>query len=703
MRSVTVARVAMGSVFEIVACGEDETYLRAAAEEALAEVARLDDQMSLYNPSSELCRINRRAHREAVRVEPRLYALLVRAKEIHELTGGAFDIAVQPLVDAWGFFGEGRRPGRRELAQARAVSGMHLVTLRDGTIRFAREGVALDLGGIGKGYALDRAAEILRARGITRAFLHGGTSSMLALDEWPVGIVDPRDPERRLGTVVLRDRALSASSAFGKFFTERGRAYGHILDPRTGRPVEGVAGAWALADSAADSDAFATAFHVLGRVVHVDGAVLTKSRVICCGIDLRPSARGPVVSRRSFLKVSAAAAAAFSVGLPKSTPAQDKPVPRELKVAVVGLGEQGRQLLAQLVRLPAVKVVAIADLLKAQTQAAMQITGRNVEVYDTGRELIESEEVDAVIVATPPHTHAELVTAALAAGRHVFVEAPLANSIDDCKRIARAARDAKKICQVGHQRRTSKLYPHALNHIRAGAVGTITHFRGQWQRKTSWRRAAAGNEEKLLNWRLYRETSGGLLLEYGVHHIDVVNWYLGAEPVSVTGFGSLTKWKDGREVEDNVQVVFEYPNGVLVQWAGSLTSSYNEEVEVVMGDAGAILLQNQRKGLLFREADATRQGWEVYAKKEMLGGERGIILDAEATKYKKQMEEELGEDAGRADFYAELEQFAECVRQGREPACDAAAGLKAAVACIVAGEAVRTRSVIRFDKSMFEV
>lgn len=703
MRSVTVGRVAMGSLFEIVACGEDETYLRAAAEEALAEIVRLDDQMSLYNPSSEICYINRRAHQEAVKVEPRLYALLVRAKEIHALTGGAFDIAVQPLVDAWGFFAAGRRPGRKELAEARAISGMHLVMLKDGTVRFARRGVALDLGGIGKGYALDRAAEILRSKGITRAFLHGGTSSMLAIGEWPVGIVDPRDSERRLGTVVLRDRALSASSAFGKFFIDKGKRYGHILDPRTGKPVQDVAGAWAVADSAADSDAFATAFYVLGRVEHVDGAVLVKSKVISRGVELQPSARGLTLSRRSFLKVSAAAAAAFSVGAPRISAAQDNAAPRTLKVAVIGLGEHGRLLLSQLVRLPAVKVVAIADTLKAQTQAAMQITGRNVEVYDNARELIDNEDVHAVIVASPPHTHAEIAAAALGAGRHVFVEAPLANSIDDCKKIVRAARDAKKICQVGHQRRTSKLYPHALSHIKAGAVGTITHFRAQWQRKSSWRRAVAKSEEKLLNWRLYRETSGGLLLEYGTHHIDIVNWYLGVEPVSVTGFGSLTKWKDGREVEDNVQVVFEYPDGILVQWMGSLTSSYNEEAEVIMGDAGAILLQNQRKGLLFRESDATRQGWEVYAKKEVLGNERGIILDAEATKYKKQMEEDLGEDAGKADFHAELEQFVACVREGKEPACTAAAGLKAAVACIVANEAVQKRSVIKFDKSMFEV
>lgn len=687
MTAVRLARRAMGTAFEVLVCGENERWLRAAAEEALAEVDRLDDQLSLYRPTSELCHVNARAAAGPVKVEPRLFALLERARELHALTDGAFDIAVAPLMRRFGFRGAG------------TVHGMRFVTLRAGTVRFTRRGVALDLGGIGKGYAIDRAVALLRARGITEALVHGGTSTIYAMGEWNVGLVDPRDPERRLGSLALCNRALSASSSLGRV-NEQGQ--GHIVDPRTGQPVDGTA-AWAVGPSATDTDALATAFLIDGpREVAGAGGMRIEpdGELACAGVapELHDEARRGV-TRRAFMRGAAAAATVLSVGL-HAKPAAAQEAAREVKLAVIGLGAQGRLLLGQLARLENVTIAAICDPDAQARKEGIALAGREVETYEDPEYLLDEETVDGVVIATPTHLHAPVALAALKAGAHVFCEAPLARTIADCRAVARAAAKSDRRFQVGHQRRCSALYPHVHEHIESGAIGDPLQIRAAWSRHQSWRRPGG----KAANWRLYRKTSGGLLLEQGSHIFDLAAWYFDALPAAVSGFGGTLKWKDGRETHDTVQVVARYANGGQLGFDASLVSSFGGEQEIVIGDAATIYLRDQAKGLLFKEADTTMAGWEAYAKMEMLEGRRGIILDAEATKYKKHEEPEaLGPDATKADFHAEMEQFVAAIRGGPRPRCNARHGLVAAVTALVAEEAVAKGAVAKFTKEHFEV
>jgi len=272
-----LARRAMGTRFEFLLCGDAEGYLRSVAEEALDEVERLDEQLSVYNPTSEVSDINAHAAYEPVRVEPRLFKLLERAARLTAETDGAFDITVAPLVRCWGFLDGGKHvPSRAEIEKALRLVGMHNVELSpsDRTVRFAREGVAIDLGGIGKGYAIKCAAEIVREHGIGSALLHGGTSTIYAIgsppdaEAWSVGIVNPLspgEPKERLAVVHLKDRALSVSSWTGKSVEAAGRRCGHILDPRTGRPAQGVLSAAVIGPSPTETDALSTAFCVLGE------------------------------------------------------------------------------------------------------------------------------------------------------------------------------------------------------------------------------------------------------------------------------------------------------------------------------------------------------------------------------------------------------------------------------------------------------
>ena len=277
---IQVARNAMATRFEIVLHGNDAIGLRAAAEEALDEIQRLDRKLSAYQPDSEIAHINARAAHESVRVSPELFRLLEQARDLSQKTSGAFDITVGPLLKLWGFMeAEGTIPDEKELEDARALVGMDKVLLNaeEQSVRFTRAGVLVDLGSIGKGYAIDRAAEILREAGVQSALLHGGTSTSYAIgspsvestSSWKVAIEYPDGESAELLTVAeLCDAALSVSAVWGKSFTRGGTTYGHVIDPRSGQPTQAALLGAVSVESATESDALSTALLVLGHEGH---------------------------------------------------------------------------------------------------------------------------------------------------------------------------------------------------------------------------------------------------------------------------------------------------------------------------------------------------------------------------------------------------------------------------------------------------
>lgn len=279
MPMVTLARHAMATRFELLLHGASEAALRAAGEEALNEVDRLENQLSLYRPGSEIAQLNARAAREPVQVSPELFALLQHAQRLHAETDGAFDITIGPLVRCWGFMtNEGKMPSAEAIAEARARVGMGLVQLDNArrTVRFTREGVMLDLGAIGKGYAVERGAELLREAGVTSALFHGGTSTVCAIghppeaDAWTVAIERPPPtvgaiPFPQLTPVQLNDESLSVSAIWGRVFQSDGKNFGHVIDPRTGQPVEGAWLSAVILPFATETDALSTALLTLGE------------------------------------------------------------------------------------------------------------------------------------------------------------------------------------------------------------------------------------------------------------------------------------------------------------------------------------------------------------------------------------------------------------------------------------------------------
>lgn len=271
---VRLALHAMATRFELALYGDDPARLRSAGEEAMREIEALEAQLSLYRPESDIAWINAHASRAPVKAEPQLFALLQRAVELSRITDGAFDITVGPLMQVWGLVGgEGKIPSGSDLESARERVGAVHITLNeaDFTVGSSRECMQIDLGAIGKGYAIERAVEVLRESGVKSALIHGGTSTIYALgappdaEAWRVAVYDPVKQLALPDALDLRDCSLSVSAVHGKSFARDTRQYGHVIDPRTGEPTNAALLAAVWGPSPTDTDALSTALLVLGE------------------------------------------------------------------------------------------------------------------------------------------------------------------------------------------------------------------------------------------------------------------------------------------------------------------------------------------------------------------------------------------------------------------------------------------------------
>lgn len=286
MESIKLAREAMATRFEIVLYGDNPVSLRAAGEEALDEIEWVESQLSIYRSDSQINHANQRADTEPVRLEPTIFALLQRCQELTTITDGAFDITLGPLIRCWGFMGgSGSLPAPEAIERAKSLIGMHHLRLNpdDFSVEFDQTGVMLDLGSIGKGYALERAKDIMEENGIRSALLHGGTSTVTTIGTppdqatWKIAITRPlTDKEKAkadsddselktVGVANLNGNALSVSAIWGKSFQTENREYGHVIDARSGEPTIGAAQAAVTLASATDADAISTALLVSGN------------------------------------------------------------------------------------------------------------------------------------------------------------------------------------------------------------------------------------------------------------------------------------------------------------------------------------------------------------------------------------------------------------------------------------------------------
>jgi predicted dehydrogenase len=357
----------------------------------------------------------------------------------------------------------------------------------------------------------------------------------------------------------------------------------------------------------------------------------------------------PDFNRRDFLKGGSVATLMAMLGgvelraqVPEAK-GEEKEAGLGVKCGVIGLGARGREIVSTLARLKDAEIAAVCDKYPAFLKRG-QNTAPKAKAVEDYKQILDDKEITAVLIATPTHQHKDIVKEALQAGKHVYCEAPLASTMEDARAIAQAARAAtKQVFHSGLQMRSDPQRHFLLPFIRSGALGNMAMARAQWHKKQSWRAASPNPErERELNWRLRQATSSGIMGEIGIHQLDMATLFLNARPISVTGFGSLIHWNDGRDVPDTVQAIVEYPGSVRLIYHATLANSFDADYEVYYGSDAAVMLR-ENKAWMFKEVDSPLLGWEVYARKDTFYKETGIALVANATKLAAQGEKPVEE------------------------------------------------------------
>ena len=444
------------------------------------------------------------------------------------------------------------------------------------------------------------------------------------------------------------------------------------------------------------------------------------------------------IDRRDFAKVAAAAgiaATAASRG-PFIRPA--KAAERVVNYGMIGPGSRGRRLLERhLVHMEHGKCVALCDIYDRNLNRALKVFDDEPRAYTDYNELLSQDDIEAVFITVPLFLHYPVMKAALEAGKHVFCEKSLVFTPEEVHGLKALHEEHPDLTiQVGLQRRYSLLYQRAKEMIDGGAIGEITHIQAQWHRNTNWRRKAKAEYEDQFNWRLYRKYSGGLCAELMSHQVDVADWFLDQHPNSVVGVGGLDYWKDGRDIYDNIQLIFEYPGGQKLQYSSIMTNRHvaGRRVpgdgcrETILGTDGTIELTliPYGDGMYYRDImkvkmeDQAKQkkveeNWVAGATVGLDTAEQGdgFPIDPEAVNVNEVgfIEKELFfaktwaynkgilRPSETVDpEYAELSAFLTDVAEGTRPKADIEVGLQDSVAVIMANLAMDEQRKISFDE-----
>ncbi|MBT34477.1 MAG: oxidoreductase [Thalassobius sp.] len=395
--------------------------------------------------------------------------------------------------------------------------------------------------------------------------------------------------------------------------------------------------------------------------------------------------------RRDFLKSSAIAGTGMALGLsafPNIVKSYNQDI---VRIGVVGTGGRGNWLIKQTQSSPDIKIVACCDLIPERLETGMSLADEKAKSYSDYRKLIEDKSIDALIIATPLSVHYEVAMAALDAGKHVFCEKTMTHNIEQTVNLSHKVKNSNLVFQMGFQQRMSPLF-HRINEIISGGyIGDIQHIYASWNRNGDWRRAVKDPKmEKLINWRLYREYSGGLMAELCAHQIDVVNWMLDSKPVKVVGSGGVNYWKDGRETYDNVHTIFDYPNGTKATFTSLTTNSY-EAFSVKFYGTKATLEIHRRDGqraVIYPEpiqgANDSVDGVSSATKKVLEAGE-GIPVVAEF---------ESEDDA--IPTSRSLADFAKCIIENKKPQADIVSGHNTAIAVHMGNQAMREQKTMEW-------
>ena len=398
-----------------------------------------------------------------------------------------------------------------------------------------------------------------------------------------------------------------------------------------------------------------------------------------------------MMNRRDFLGATAGTLAASA--LSPAMAASDR-----VNLGIIGPGSRGQEVMRSFLRVPGVRFTALCDVYEPRFAQARKITGEQTPVYKDFRQMLDRKDIDAIMVATPLSFHEEHVIAALESGRHVYGEKDMAKTVAACDRVYQSVKKTGKLYQLGTQYHYAPWFMQALERIRAGKLGDITHIYAYWHRNNDWRRPVPDPHdqalERLINWRMYRQYSGGLLAELGTHQILFATEVFGSIPESAIGTGGIDYWKDGRETCDNVQVTYRFPGGKTMFFSSITTNRFVGMQIQVFGTGGSIIL-TEGGGTAYYELASQNS-----AVPQKLVVERGITTSASfraEMPYRGPGEPLKIPDGqqGSPDFLA-CQSFIDCIRNERRPGADELLGWNSGVTVALGNQAVDTGQKIVF-------
>lgn len=283
-----------------------------------------------------------------------------------------------------------------------------------------------------------------------------------------------------------------------------------------------------------------------------------------------------------------------------------------INVGIIGTGDRGSGLIPFINDIEGMQVAACCDVLPFRLENGLKKVEGKAKAYSDYRHLLDNKDIDAVIVAVPFSMHANIEIDAINAGKHIYGEKTLAKGFDAIKQLVDKKFEKQNlIFQTGHQYHSSRLYEKVVKMIKNGKIGKIAAFECQWNRNGNWRREVPSPDlERLINWRMYREYSGGLVAELCSHQIDFVNWVLDETPKQVVGVGGIDYWKDGRETYDNIHLIYSYSSGIKATFSCLTSNAMNDYQIKVMGDKGTIIL-DYTNAWFFPEGNFTKDLGEV--------------------------------------------------------------------------------------------
>ena len=358
-----------------------------------------------------------------------------------------------------------------------------------------------------------------------------------------------------------------------------------------------------------------------------------------------------------------------------------------VRIGMIGPGSRGQELIRQLLRTPGTEIAAVCDVYKPRFAQVNELVGTSVPAYTDAHEMLARTDLDAIYIATPPLFHAEYAITAMESGRPVYGEKTLGFSPEDSLRVVDAVTRTGQIFQIGHQMRYASWIRSSIDRVHKGNIGEPTHVYAYWHRSDNWRREVPDPKlEHLINWRLYQESSGGLLEELGSHHIDIANWVFGEQAQHVVGSTSIAVYNDGRTVGDNVQAILGYTKGRRMFFSSLTDNAMMADQIWIYGTEGSLQITDEDATFY----SPTRKTITAASHSNVVqhGVKTGASYNPDSTMPYRGLGDRTVMTKDEEPTLTACKAFIESVRTKQQPFANADVGFRSAMACSIGKHAV---------------